>query len=73
MVHFTSNDAADLREQYSDLATFERIRPQRETPMPVGSARSASKGRRRSNPPKRTHKAPSYCRGAALRHQRKWR
>ena len=73
MVSLNATDFSDLDELYSDATTFERIRPQRETPMPVGSTSSKSKGRRRSSPPKRTHRTPSYCRGAALRRHRKWK
>lgn len=73
MVSTTQQVANDISDLYDDAATFVRIRPQRNTPMPVGKSRAAAKGRRRSTPPKRSHKAPSHCRGAAARRNRKWK
>lgn len=73
MVTFTSNSHPELDAFYDDCETFERIRPQRETVMPVSKCRSQAKGRRRGSPPKRTHSAPKHCRGAALRRNRRWK
>lgn len=73
MVTSNSTDFV-LNENFSDdYESFERIRPQRETVMPVSKCRSQAKGRRRGHPPKRSHKAPNHCRGAALRRNRKWK
>lgn len=73
MVAFNNTEAFDIDDNYGEYETFERIRPQRESPMPVGSCRSMYRGRRRNKTPNRIHRAPQHCRGAALRHVRKWR
>ncbi len=73
MITSTLTSQHDIQHLYDDCETFQRIRPRRETVMPVGKCRSQAKGRRRSNPPKRTHRAPSHCQGAALRHVRRWK
>ncbi len=73
MVTFTKIEANSFDGIDDDFQNFERICPHREGPMPAGSSKSAYRGRRRHKLPNRTHRAPQHCRGAALRHVRKWR
>ncbi len=72
MVNFNNSEAFDLDDNYGEHETFERIRPQRESPMPAGRCRSAVRGRRRNKTPNRIRRAPQHCGGMSFRHARRW-
>ena len=73
MVTYTNTASNDLDDNYDEMDSYERIRVTHDSAMPVGRAGAAIRGRRRSQPSKRTHRAPQHCRGAQHRRIRKWR
>ena len=73
MTTYAVNELTDDLESFDELTSFERIRSQRESVMPVSSARSAARGRRRSRPSKRRHSTPQHCSSISNRYMHRWK
>lgn len=72
MVTYTETELLDYADTDENYQSFERIRVRHDGVMPVGSSRASYRTHQRSQPSKRTHRAPQHCRGAQHRRTRKW-